>query len=349
MSSEEREEGKMSEEPLEESADNKAEEVVVVQKVNENSQISFTALVPIVICATISAVFLKFGLLSLFFMVPLGYAILVYNQVWITFLAAAVINLVFNLFSGFQWTQTLYFTTLFLCFTFIMGSGKFGKYRTAYRFIAASVIGFLAFLIFVVGRANSYFYAILSDTAELFARSFAPEAAAGDSVRSSLMQEVFTAGKIVELSKAILFRGGIVASMFFLFFMNRYLAQALAFFVKRKPRDRGLISFFVPQNTIWVLSGAIMVILVTRVASVELLQVAAWNVFIICAILFFAQGIGLVKALLEKRTPVFRFFLNVLIIVLILSPFSAILVAAVLLLGVLEAWMPFKRIPAVNI
>jgi hypothetical protein len=340
---------------MSEGSDDKVEEAVVVQKVNESPQISLASLVPIIICACLSVLFRNFGLLALFFMAPLAYAILVYKQVWPTFIAVTAINAVYSIISGMirdtgnPWMEILYFTTLFMCIIFIMGADKFGQIRTAYRFVIASAAGFLGFLIFILTRQSSGFYTMLREMADFIARSIVIYDDGGDFGRSSILSGSLTAGKIAEMSKDILLRGGILSSMFFLFFVSRYIAQTLAMFIKRRPKDAGLISFFVPQGTIWVFSGMVVFVLITRMIKADFLQIIAWNLLVICAILFFAQGIGLVMHLLAKKTPAFRMFINVLIIVSIFSPLIMLVFLAVLLLGVLEAWMPFRRVQLGNI
>jgi hypothetical protein len=222
-----------------------------------------------------------------------------------------------------------------------MGSGVFFQFRTVYRFIAASTAGFLAFLIFIMSRSSSGFYAILQDMAEMLSNTVL-SVEGGDAVRNSFLSEVLSPDNIAQMSRNILLSGGITASMFFLFFINRQIAYSLVLFIKKQRRDSGLIGFFVPANTIWVLSLSLVLILLTRFMKAEIPQIIAWNIFVICAILFLAQGAGIVLFLLERRAPAFRLFINVLIIVLVFSPLNMAVLAACILLGIAENWFAFR-------
>jgi hypothetical protein len=61
--------------------------------------------------------------------------------------------------------------------------------------------------------------------------------------------------------------------------------------------------------------------------------------------LFLAQGGGIVLFALNRRAlpPVMRFFLNLLILVLIFSPgVNAFVLGGLVLLGIAENWVPFR-------
>ena len=307
-----------------------------------------TSLVLAIVCAFLSAIFLNTGFLSFFFLAPLGYAVLVYGSLWIPFFVTAVINIACSLIlrlmagnsSGGLWIGISYFTVVFLCFAWITGGANF---RTAYRFILASAAGALVFFIFIFAdKSDSGFNAVLRDMAQIIT-SIVASAAGDDAVRNSLLRQMLTPEKMLEIIKAVLLRGGYLFSILFMFFINRQISAAIMWITKRQRKDRGLALFFAPDYTIWALSGSLAIILLTRTLKIEILEILAWNVFVICSILFLAQGAGIVLFMLARRTPVSRFAINVLIVIIIISPgLNTLAIAALLLLGIAENWLPLR-------
>ena len=312
----------------------------------ENAVKKKKSLAVIIICAFLSVIFTKVGFFSLFFLAPLGYAVLVCNSVWLPFLSAASVNAVFliitNLFlrgsPGNISFDILYFTILFMGFAWIMGGSSL---RGAYRFVLASAAGTVVFLIYI-NSSGSSLYAVFSEMSEMLAPVFANSADV-DPARRSLMQQMITPERVLEAVKIFLLRGGALASTSFVFFINRQVSIRVVSIIKKEKKDRGLTAFFAPSFTIWVLSGALAVILLTRMFRVQILEILAWNVFVICAILFFAQGAGILLHFLARRTYVFRIFSCLLAVVAILSPGINILAAsAIMLLGIVENWLPLR-------
>jgi hypothetical protein len=317
----------------------------------ETAGLQKSTLVAVVICAALCVFFINTGLLSLFYLAPLGYAVLTCGSIWLPFLAAAGANALVSIIarfifpgsSGSLWVEIFYFTALFLCFAWIIGGSKLTRMRTAYRFILASAAGTAAFLIFVLGSSrDSVFNAMLLDMAEMFS-SVVVSSNGADAVRQSALQMILTPENILEMSKMILLRGGAIFSIFLLFFVNRYIAILAVRLIKKQRNERGLIEFFAPSQTIWALSGSIALILMARLIKMDLLDIIAWNVLVVCAILFLAQGAGIFIYFLSRRTNAFRFFINILIILVIISPgLNTVAIAALLLLGIAENWVPFR-------
>jgi hypothetical protein len=298
----------------------------------EEGQKTKLPVIPIIVCACLSVFFMNFGILSMFFFAPLGYAVIVYNQAWLTFIAVAVINLLFSVIvqlsvnGSFSFMEVLYFSTLFFSFIWIMGGNKVinVSIRTAYRFILSAAAGGLAFILYIMSP-DVGFDIMLEEIAEAFS---------GLNFMSPEM--------IVQTSKYILLRGGAVATLLLLFFVNRHLSYLFASIIKKQQRNKGLEAFFAPANTIWIFSGSLAFILFARYIDVSFLQIIAWNVFVVCAIIYFAQGAGILRHLLQKRSQTFRIMVNVLIVVLVFTPLSAIVLAAVLLLGIIDIWAAFR-------
>jgi hypothetical protein len=293
-----------------------------------------TGLIPIVICAALAILFMNLGFTTLFYLVPLGYAVLVYSRSRAVFIAAAVINAIFCVFSKLvinnadnAFSEIIYYSVLLFGFIWIMAGNKLFNFnlRTAYRFIISSVAGSLAFL-FYVTRPDSTFFIMLDDIAAMFSGT-----------------GLFEPDLLAELTKTIMLYGGSVATLLLLFYINRQIAVSVVWIVKRQRTERGLPLFFAPSNTIWVLSGSLAFILLSRKINAEILQILAWNVFVICAIIFLAQGAGIIMHFLQKKSSGFRILINVLIVVLIFSPLNFIALAAVLLLGVVECFVPMRR------
>jgi len=304
-------------------------------------QITKKTLITILVCTCLSMFFMRNAFFSLFYLVPLGYAVIVTGLVWHTFFAAAITNIIlvagsFLINTGNSanlLTEVLYLTALFLGYIWIIGGSNI---RTAYRFIISSAAGAVIFL-FIVNRADSVFDILFMRMSEEFSSS------------------IFSA-EMLENVKNILLRGGAFISMCFLFFINRQLAISAARLMKKLPftnlniesnkavaDKKGLTSFFAPPNTIWIFCGALATVIMTRTIRIEILEIIAWNVFVICVIIFLVQGTGILLHILAGRTPAFKMTASIMIIVLFISPLGIIAVAALLLLGIIENWVPFRR------
>ncbi|MDR0464931.1 MAG: hypothetical protein LBG94_07450 [Treponema sp.] len=286
--------------------------------------LSKQALVTIIVCTALSLFFMRTGILTFIDLVPLGYAVIVSGSFLYTFFAAALANIaLFIFFSGkfgIIWIDILYLTALFLMYTWIVG-GK--NIRTAYRIILASSAGAVFFL-YTVYRMDSVFFSLFYDVA------------------NELFPGIVTL-EVMEAVKNILFRGGALVSMLFLFFINRQLAISAVWLIKRQRNDRGLTGFFAPFGAIWVFSGALATIILAGMFAIEVLEILAWNVFIICAIIYLAQGAGILIHFLALRSPAFRICSIILLIVLLFSPLTIVVIAALLLLGIIENWRPLRR------
>jgi len=302
-------------------------------------------LVVIIVCAFLSVVFSKLGFLSLLFLAPVGYAVLVCNSPWLPFLSAASVNAVFiiilRLFlSGSPGNiplEILYFTALFMGFAWIMGGGHL---RGAYRFVLASAAVTVVFLIYI-NSSGSGFYAGLNEMSQMLTQVL--NSTNVDSARRSLLQQMITPDRVQEIVEIFLLRGGALASVSFVFFINRQVSISIVSIIKKQRKDRGLMEFFAPPVTIQVLSGALAVILLTRMFRVQVLEIIAWNILVICAIIFFAQGAGILLHFLARRSYLFRFFVIVLVVMAVLSPgLNMIAVSAILLLGIAETWLPLR-------
>ncbi|MCL2211570.1 MAG: hypothetical protein FWB95_06585 [Treponema sp.] len=308
-------------------------------------------LVAIFVCAGLSMLFMNTGLLSFFYLAPLGYAVIISSSYIHTFVIAAAAGTVFNVIKlisssnagGNIMLDIIYFSVIILSFTWLMGGQKF---RTAYRFILASAAGAIISIIFI-NSPHVKFYEYFHDIAEAVFNNSKEQLLDDGGTRRLLNMRTFSPEQMVEMAKSFILRGGALISMFFLFFVNMQIANFIFSIVKRQRKDFSLIPFIAPVNTIWVLSGAIATILLTSMFKIGFIDIIAWNVLTVCAVVFLAQGAGVLMYWLSLRTPVFRLVNNVLIVVILFSPLNVFAISALVILGVADIWMSF-RTPKIN-
>jgi hypothetical protein len=299
--------------------------------------------------------------MSFFFLVPLGYAAAVCSPQSARKVLAAAIGLNLILSLGFclllksppggQLLLALYYTLMALVFFWIMVPPERGfsilRVRTAFRFIGASLAGGLMFLLTAYILGGPGFGSLFRAQAELLSAFFIRSAGA-DAARYSFLEQYATPERIMAMMKLAALRGGAVVSALFLFFISRQAALFLAWISRRiRPggASGGLRGFFAPPPAIWVLSLSLGTILVSRFLAIGPLETAAWNILILCVMLFLAQGGGIVLFTLSRRSmpPVMRLLLNLLILVLIFSPgINAFALGVLVLLGIAENWVPFR-------
>ena len=332
-------------------------------------RISKTTLLPALICAGLCVALMRTDFLTIFFLVPLGFCSIVYGA------AAAWLGLVFAvlghsvlliglaLYGGMGLTalglNILYFTVLTLGFVWIMAGNPpenrwipaIPRIRTVFRFTAASIAAALVFVgaIFAVSDEGGF---ILSRAQiEVLASAFIVSSGA-DAVQQALLERMLTPERIIATLTAIVLRGGALFLAFFVFFFSRQAAGLLARLVKRRQeRSAGaLAGFFVPRRTIWVLSLCLPVILLCRVPSLYIIEIAAWNVLVICVIMFLAQGSGIVLYNLARRHMpkpmpfILRLLCGLLCVFLVFSPgINMMAMGALVLLGIAETWLPLRK------
>jgi hypothetical protein len=331
-------------------------------------RIGKTTLAPALICAALSVVLMRFGFLSFFFLVPLGICAAVYGSAaaWLGFVCALPGNAAWSLGGALRYgtdlsaigMDTLFFLVLSLGFTWILAGSPASvipSVRTLVRFIAASIAGALIFLVmaFSLGR-NEDFSVYLRSQLEAIASSYI--AASGvDAARRAFLERLLTPDRVIDAFTVVILRGGALVSAFFLFFINRQTAFVFARLFRRQrrregspqriPADNGLIGFYAPRKTIWVLSLCLPVILLCRVISLEMVEIAAWNILVICVIMFLAQGGGIVLFNFTRRfkSVTARLICSLLLIGVIFSPgINVLAVVVLILLGIAENWLSLR-------
>jgi len=315
------------------------------QKLPLNNQLTRSSVITILICASLSMLFMRIGILSLFFLAPLGFAVIATGSIFYTFLAAAAVNAVFSLaaFSSAEntvsiWFYAIYVTTLFLAFTWLIGAKNL---RTLYRLIIASIAGAAALLIEFFSR-DSVFYKTFFDIINLFSESIVSSQGEGITAVNPIFQDMTDPQEMMNVIVRLMLRGGALSSVLFLLFINRHLSLLIMQFIKKQRVKKSIIDFFAPQNTIWIFSGSLITIMLTGALKIEILEILAWNIFIICIIIYLAQGSAVLTHFLERRGTGFKIGITVLIIVLLISPLMLSVFGALLILGILENWIPFR-------
>jgi hypothetical protein len=310
--------------------------------------------IPALICAVASAVMLHTNILSFLFLSPLGIASS-YGAVfaWLAFAAATVANGFFSLgvrlyygasMEGFG-IDVLYFMVLSLAFTWIMGwQGGALKMRTAYRFIISAAVVSLAILLVTLTSSGSAFADMARTQSEAVSAVIISSAGA-DTVRRSLLENTVSPEAVYQIIKALALRGGAVFSAVFLFFINRQASKAaLAILRKQKYRNE-LPSFHVPLNFIWILSISLAAIVLSGLLKMEMPGILAWNVLVICVILFLGQGTGIALFNFQKRAlstgP--RLLICALVFFAVITPvINVVVFGALVLLGIAENWLPLR-------
>jgi len=315
------------------------------------------AFVPALIGAALSLFFLKSGFLSFFFLVPLGFVAhrYYYKSAWFSFLLAVAANILFSFgISGGRISAAaldiFYFTVMAFIFTCITAPPPSLREKVSgpARLIGGSCLGALVFT-FILNRMmatqglSEYIDYLLNTLLSTY-RSY------GIDVVQSARLQMLNAETVMEAIRAIMLRGGSFVSCLLMFFI---CFQVSAIFARlfTKPVNRtmphginSLAFFHVAPSVIWVFSVSLFLTVVTRITGIVVLEIVLWNVLVICAILYFAQGLGILQFFIARFTwPFTRLFAGLLFLIILFSPFLNLLfLGGLVLLGLTENWMPLR-------
>lgn len=322
-----------------------------------NMENKASLLLPLV-CAVLSAAMFNLGF-SFLFLAPLGFAVLRNaGNAPLVFAASAVLNAALAFFlrsrlgvgtSGFA-LDFSYFAVLALVFIWTLAEREKPpalQVRKLYQLIGAAALGAVVFLLIVFDNdSSSAFATSLRAQADVFSTLWINTAGA-DVARRSFLEQTVTPQGVLEILRGAMLRGGAVAFMLFIIYINRRMAQT-AYWIAKKRRAALAIDlplFHAPVNAIWCLSFSIGAVLLGRIVGISVLEIAAWNVLVVCAVIFAAQGAGIVMFSIAKWNlpPIMRLFFNIIIFVIIISPgINIVALNTLVFLGIAENWLPIR-------
>jgi hypothetical protein len=104
-----------------------------------------------------------------------------------------------------------------------------------------------------------------------------------------------------------------------------------------------LAAFHVRPEWVWALSLSLLARVAGLSVRSEPLEIAGWNILVLCVILYLAQGGGIAVFFLARLPAGMRFALNLGVVALLLSPgINVVFMGALILLGIAETWAPFR-------
>jgi len=258
----------------------------------------------------------------------------------------------------------LFFLTVAPVFLWIIAppEGFTPKMPGVLRFIAGSAVtAILLTILLLQSMATEEFIAQMDSWVKLLA-----SATYTDMVRAAFIENL-TVENLFSAMRAIMLRGGSLVLCVFVFFINRQIGLIILRFnfnfrsrmnslaaanapgkntaELKPPRSSTLAAFRVVPELIWVFSVSLFLVVLTRIFGFEIPEIILWNILLLCAMLYLAQGMGILQFfLLKPTTPVFiKLFLSVSLIVLFFSPvINAIVLAGLILLGIAENWVPLR-------
>jgi hypothetical protein len=321
-------------------------------------------LLPAIIGAALSLFLLRTGVLAFFFLVPLGFVSYRYDHktAWTAFLFAALGN--FVLAAGARATgavsltdtiwEIVYYGLMAFIFTGIVAPppALSAKYKETVRFFCGSCLGALLFIYLFLQMSSSP--AFLDYIDYLLNVVFQVNRSSGTDVVQNALLGNISAELVLETALAIMLRGGSLVSCIILFAVSRQISLFLARLSFRKqipseaaplPQASSLASFRVNSTVIWVFSGSLLLVVLTGMARLEILEIILWNILVLCVILYFTQGLGILQFFFARfaLSPFLKLFLVVLLVVVLLSPFlNLLLLGGLFLLGVAENWAPLR-------
>jgi hypothetical protein len=290
------------------------------------------------------------------FLLPLGVVAWSFNSAtaWFAAALAAAGAVLFYFVTGgvevyhaLPWADLLYMMVVIIVFTWITSpparGGGFLRMPTAYRIVAGAVVSSLVLaLALYSGGDDQGWRSLFRPQAEILASLYA-RASGADEVQRSLTEHYMTADAILEIFRSVALRGGMAASCVALFVASRQLSLAVVVLVRRKRPGGSLAAFHVRPECVWALSFSLLAIVAGLNFGIAPLEIAGWNILVLCGILYLAQGGGIAIFFLGRLPPGMRFALNLGLVALILSPgINVIFLGVLILLGIAENWAPFR-------
>ena len=324
--------------------------------VNYNRRALIAALVGAAVCLF----FQRISFFSLFFLVPLGVVSFSYDYrvAWFSFFMAAVGNVFLSASSvitagtpiqGALW-DILFFIVIASMFGWVTAPppGFSRKVSGAVRLIAGSCIVALLFTaIFFRTIATQPFSDYINSWIDTLLSMY--RSANSDAVQNAVLESL-TTDVIIKTMKSVMLRGGSLVSIILLFFVCRQISLAFSSLSRRLrglsfPRTGTLAAFHVYPVVIWIFSGSLFLVVLSRIIKLEIPEIILWNILILCVIMYLAQGFGILQFFLTKPSmhPSLRFLSFIVLFVLIFSPvLNVVFFAGIFLLGIAENWASFR-------
>jgi len=323
---------------------------------------------PALIGAGISLLMLKSGLLSFFFLVPLGVVAYSYpnRTAWLAFFLTLVGNCFLTIAYAASSTaplqaifwEILYYAVTTFIFIWIIAPPEFlyANISETARLVAGSCLTSLLFSFIFLKSIDSQAFV---EYIKYFINSIISvyQSSGSDVVQNAIL-ETLTPEFVLEKIMALMLRGGSIVSCILLFFACCQLSLILArlsyrligrnFQGIKESRLKGvnsLAAFHVNPIVIWVFSSSLVLIVLTKITKYEIPEIILWNILVICSILYLAQGLGIMQHFLIKPSfsPLLRLFIVIAFIFVLFSPvLNAFLLGALALLGIAENWLPLR-------
>jgi hypothetical protein len=314
------------------------------------------AWLPALIGAAVSVGLSRNNFVGFLFLLPLGVVAYCHNAktAWFSAAVSALGNALFYLVAGrlqsrfmLPVTDMLYLMVVIAVFAWITSPPERGaaflRMGAAYRIVAGAVVTSLALaLALYSARDDQGLRSLFRSQAELLASLYVG-ASGADEVRRSLMEHYVTPDAILELLRSAALRGGVVLSCAALFAASRQLSMVAAALIRRQRPAGSLAAFHVRPECVWALSLSLLAVVAGLHLGNEPLEIAGWNILVLCAMLYLAQGGGIAVFFLARLPAGMRFALNLGVLALILSPgINVVFMGALILLGIAENWAPFR-------
>ena len=318
------------------------------------------ALFPAFVGAVVCIFLLRTSFLAFFFLVPLGFVFYRYNyrSAWTAFFFAALGNSILaagaRASRGVSLTDTIWDIVYFGLMTFIFTGivapppALSVKFNGTVRFFGGSCLGalMLAYLFLQVSSSPVF----LEYINYLIGAVFQVNRSTGADVVQNAMLGSLTAEFVLKTMQTVMLCGGSLVSCVLLFAVCRQTSLFLARLSFWKgagasSETSSLVLFRVNPKVIWVFSASLFSVVFTRITRLEIPEIILWNILILCVILYFTQGLGILQFFLSRfaLSPFLRFFLCVVVVIVLFSPFlNVLLLGGLFLLGVVENWVPLR-------
>ncbi|MCL2833860.1 MAG: YybS family protein [Treponema sp.] len=314
-----------------------------------------TAWIPALIGAAASLFLIRSGFAVLLFLLPLGFVGFGWGPktLWTGLVFAVLGNFLITLFFGLTFNvpgedmfwDMLYFTAAAASFAWIILPADQKSYRIpgAYRLVLGASLCTLVFVgLFTRIFNNPAFYDSVKSQVETIAAFYW----SGNTAETQkALLDALDVDKIIEVMKNMILRGGALFSSLLILFVNRQLSLFLIRFFGAPRKNPVFRSFHVHPRIIWVLSFSLLLLLLSRNFFMTAAEIILWNIIVLCALMYLAQGFGIVGYFMQRPgfPPVLRFFLPVVFVLLLFSPvINAVMLGIVAVLGVAENWVTFR-------